>query len=80
MFFLTKGKEKSVSKVTKYFVTSNLCISYNYHKMFLVFWLVLQGCLAFNMESVAWKYLSSPAAGFGYQVVIRDSSRYEHKA
>ncbi|XP_046906667.1 integrin alpha-D-like isoform X2 [Hypomesus transpacificus] len=35
---------------------------------------VLQGCLAFNMESVAWKYLSSPAAGFGYQVVIRDSS------
>ncbi|XP_062330073.1 integrin alpha-M-like isoform X1 [Osmerus eperlanus] len=35
---------------------------------------VLQGCLAFNMESVAWKYLSRPAAGFGYQVVIRDSS------
>ncbi|KAL3967669.1 antigen [Sarotherodon galilaeus] len=34
---------------------------------------VLNAALCFNIDPVAWKTLSNPAAGFGYQVVQRQS-------
>uniref|UniRef100_A0A8C8MMF8 VWFA domain-containing protein n=1 Tax=Oncorhynchus tshawytscha TaxID=74940 RepID=A0A8C8MMF8_ONCTS len=36
--------------------------------------LVPQGALAFNIDPVAWKYVSEPAAGFGYKVVQNNPS------
>ncbi|XP_070782880.1 integrin alpha-X [Enoplosus armatus] len=38
-----------------------------------VFLSVLKAALCFNIDPVAWKYLSNNAAGFGYQVVQRQS-------
>uniref|UniRef100_A0AAZ3QA05 VWFA domain-containing protein n=1 Tax=Oncorhynchus tshawytscha TaxID=74940 RepID=A0AAZ3QA05_ONCTS len=35
---------------------------------------VPQGALAFNIDPVAWKYVSEPAAGFGYKVVQNNPS------
>uniref|UniRef100_A0A8C7PJV5 VWFA domain-containing protein n=1 Tax=Oncorhynchus mykiss TaxID=8022 RepID=A0A8C7PJV5_ONCMY len=36
--------------------------------------LVPQGALAFNIDPAAWKYVSEPAAGFGYKVVQNNPS------
>ncbi|XP_078135070.1 integrin alpha-X-like [Sander vitreus] len=38
-----------------------------------IFLSVLQAALCFNIDPVAWKVLTNPAAGFGYQVVQRQS-------
>ncbi|KAM7370811.1 hypothetical protein PAMP_010331 [Pampus punctatissimus] len=38
-----------------------------------VFLSVLKAALCFNIDPVAWKKLTNPAAGFGYQVVQRQS-------
>ncbi|XP_029312820.1 integrin alpha-X-like [Cottoperca gobio] len=38
-----------------------------------IFLSVLNGALCFNIDPVAWKSLTYPAAGFGYQVVQRPS-------
>uniref|UniRef100_A0A8C2WJA0 Integrin, alpha M (complement component 3 receptor 3 subunit) n=1 Tax=Cyclopterus lumpus TaxID=8103 RepID=A0A8C2WJA0_CYCLU len=38
-----------------------------------IFFLVLKAALCFNIDPVAWKTLTKPAAGFGYQVVQRRS-------
>ncbi|XP_070963133.1 integrin alpha-M isoform X1 [Oncorhynchus clarkii lewisi] len=35
---------------------------------------VPQGALAFNIDPAAWKYVSEPAAGFGYKVVQNNPS------
>uniref|UniRef100_A0A4W5NFC1 Integrin, alpha M (complement component 3 receptor 3 subunit) n=1 Tax=Hucho hucho TaxID=62062 RepID=A0A4W5NFC1_9TELE len=43
--------------------------------LFLIYFLlclVPQGALAFNIDPVPWKYVSEPAAGFGYEVVQRN--------
>ncbi|XP_023805044.1 integrin alpha-M-like [Oryzias latipes] len=36
-------------------------------------WLVLEAALCFNVDPVAWKSLSSGDAGFGHQMVLRQS-------
>ncbi|XP_034716994.1 integrin alpha-X-like [Etheostoma cragini] len=38
-----------------------------------IFSSVLQAALCFNIDPVGWKVLTNPAAGFGYQVVQRQS-------
>lgn len=41
--------------------------------LFLLWFSVLKAALGFNIDPVAWKTLSNSAAGFGYQVVQRQS-------